>query len=201
MLFTVWRKLPWLRDARLVVPWTLRIAARRVWRHTARERRGAAVRALFLARARGFALTARDPGFDVDVAKALEAIPDVSPSSRVILTLHYVDGLPLAEVAEELGVSLGTASRGSPMGSCSCGTGWGRSEVERETPVELELTVVRDLVVLGSTSVSTFSFRLKISPPSAAKPPFISESDASLSPNAGASTVLDRKCGAKPPPK
>ena len=32
----------------------------------------------------------------------------VSPSSRVILTLHYVDGLPLAEAAEELDVSLGT---------------------------------------------------------------------------------------------
>jgi RNA polymerase sigma-70 factor (ECF subfamily) len=109
VLFTVWRKLPWLRDARLVVPWTLRIAARRVWRHTARERRGAAVRALFSRELAASPRAARDPGFDVDVAKALEAIPDVSPSSRVILTLHYVDGLPLAEVAEELGVSLGTA--------------------------------------------------------------------------------------------
>jgi RNA polymerase sigma-70 factor, ECF subfamily len=108
VLFTVWRKLPWLRDARLVVPWTLRIATRRVWRHTARERRWAAVRALFSREVAASPGAAKDPGFDADVAKALAAIPDVSASSRVILTLHYVHGLPLAEVAEELGVSPGT---------------------------------------------------------------------------------------------
>ena len=105
VLWIVARKLPWLDEPDAFRAWVYRIAAREATRHAARERRRWWVRPLEdIERLRVE---------DAPVANALvEAIPSllerVSPPSRAVLVLHYLDEIPLEGVAAMLGIPLGT---------------------------------------------------------------------------------------------
>lgn len=102
------RKIGWLDEPALFRPWCYRIATREAFRRMRRDRRW------------------RDQIRDDATLAALAAVPDeppaepdlllrlpqllsrVSPASRAVLALHYLDGLTLAETADVLATSMGT---------------------------------------------------------------------------------------------
>lgn len=104
----IYRKLYWLRDPELFRPWAYRIASREVVRQLKRRRRwpeqfdadfSPEQVASEMAAARDEEWAGRLP----------ELLSKVSPASRMVLVLHYLDEMPLAEVADVLGLPLGTA--------------------------------------------------------------------------------------------
>ena len=87
----------------LTVGWLVGVARHKLvdhWRRAERERRGLGV----IGRA---AEPAEDPWDEhLDVAAAHAALSRLSAPHRAALTLRYLDGLPVAEVAGQLGRSL-----------------------------------------------------------------------------------------------
>lgn len=102
VLWTICRRLGTLNDARLFRAWAHRIAMRSAWKAINRKRRDERREVFVDLDSLAGAITAPD---GVDLAAMLR---DVSPASRVVLTLHYVDGLTLEATAAELGVAPGT---------------------------------------------------------------------------------------------
>jgi len=103
----VWRKLRWLREPELFRPWVYRIASREAFRRLRKER--------FWARLQGEPRLASLPVVEPPEPvprEWLEALPGrlaaVSPSSRAVLLLHYLEGLTLDEVAVVLALPPGT---------------------------------------------------------------------------------------------
>ena len=105
-LLIVARKLQWLDRPEAVRPWAYRIAARTAMKALRAERR----RFLLI-----------DRGADVEAAQALivepppdlaerlpELVASVSPASRAVLLLHFMEGLPLQAVSDILEIPLGT---------------------------------------------------------------------------------------------
>lgn len=101
VLFTICRRLGTLNDARLFRPWAHRIAMRAAWRALNRRRRERAREATVDLET----LPATIPESNIDVAARLGS---VSPASRLVLALHYLDGMTLEATAAELGVAPGT---------------------------------------------------------------------------------------------
>ena len=103
----IWRKLFWLRDPAVFRPWAYRIASREAFRRLRKHR--------FQAKMLGHEallaeLPAREvPPFPHGWAEALPGLLAlVSPASRAVLILHYLQGMTLNEVADILEVSPGT---------------------------------------------------------------------------------------------
>jgi len=108
VFFRIYRKLRWLRDPALFRPWAYRIATREAFKTLRRERRWSEqVRDEAVLHA----LPAADDG--PRPSELIERLPQLvarlSPASRAVLLLHYLDELPIEEVAAVLGVSAGTA--------------------------------------------------------------------------------------------
>jgi RNA polymerase sigma-70 factor (ECF subfamily) len=103
----IWRKLGWLRDPEVFRPWAYRIASREAFRRLRKHRAGARL-------LRDETLLAELPAPEVppfprEWAEALPGLLDrVSPSSRAVLILHYLQGMTLNEVADILEISPGT---------------------------------------------------------------------------------------------
>lgn len=101
VLFTICRRLWTLNDARLFRPWAHRIATRAAWKFINRRRRE------FLRTE-----SIDDPSLPVVVdpgRQDLRALLErVSPASRIVLMLHYLEGKTLEATATELGVAPGT---------------------------------------------------------------------------------------------
>ena len=103
----IYRKLYWLRDPELFRPWAYRIASREVVRQLKRERRWPAQLDEDFALEQIAAETRE--AFEPELAERLpELLSKVSPASRMVLVLHYLDEIPLAEVAAVLGLPIGT---------------------------------------------------------------------------------------------
>ncbi len=103
----IWRKLRWLRDPELFRPWVFRIASREAFRRLKKER--------FWSQRVGDApihMIAEDEPPECVLPEWLEQVQNhlaaVSPGSRAVLLLHYVQGLSLEEVAGVLALSPGT---------------------------------------------------------------------------------------------
>lgn len=102
VLFTICRRLWTLNDARLFRPWAHRIATRAAWKLINRRRRE----------------NRRTEPIEDDSLPAIIAEPydqdlvpllaRVSPASRIVLVLHYLEGKTLEATAAELGVAPGT---------------------------------------------------------------------------------------------
>lgn len=103
----IYRKLVWLRAPEFFKPWAYRIASREAFRRLKRERR----------RADGSQLEVQPE--DLPAPNATQEPPEladhmsevvacVSPASRAVLVLHYWHDLRLEEVADILGLPLGT---------------------------------------------------------------------------------------------
>lgn len=103
-LMQIYRKITWLREPTLLLAWAFRIASREAFRKLRVRQRLSET-----------ALDDADPvetePLDRDVV-LLEALPrhlaSISPASRSVLTLHYVEELSLSEIADILGLSQGT---------------------------------------------------------------------------------------------
>jgi RNA polymerase sigma-70 factor (ECF subfamily) len=104
VLLTIARKLTWLDEPAAFRPWAYRIASRAALKYAAREKRvwpfesvGEIVESLA-------ATEPPSPDF-------LDRIPDLlsrlSPRSRVVLALHYLEELRLEDVAAVLDIPLG----------------------------------------------------------------------------------------------
>jgi RNA polymerase sigma-70 factor (ECF subfamily) len=103
----IWRKLRWLRDPEVFRPWAYRIASREAFRRLRKHRvqaRALGEEALLAA------IPAREaPPFPQEWADALPGLLAlVSPASRAVLILHYLQGMTLNELADVLEVSPGT---------------------------------------------------------------------------------------------
>jgi RNA polymerase sigma-70 factor (ECF subfamily) len=104
----IYQKLGWLREPALFRPWCYRIATREAFRFLKRDRRWAdQLRDRELLEA-----VAAPPGEGPAEPALLARLPDlllqVSPASRAVLALHYLDGRTLEESAAILGLAVGT---------------------------------------------------------------------------------------------
>ena len=100
----VWRGLPGLRDADRFEPWL-----HQVLRNRCRDllRRRGRVREIAIA---DHDAIAPDPGdARIEQTAVLAAFDRLSVDDRRILALHHLEGRPLAEVARDLGIPVGTA--------------------------------------------------------------------------------------------
>ena len=99
-LITIVRKIGWLNDPSLFRAWAYRIASREAFR--------------LLRKSRRFTDPVDDIAFvDVPVdpwqrERLLASLERLSPASRAVVTLHYLEELPLADVAAVLELPLGT---------------------------------------------------------------------------------------------
>jgi len=100
----IYRKLRWLREPELFRPWAYRIATREAFKHLKRERRWSeqSVDEAVLA---DLPVLPRDALAPVMLA---QLVAQISPASRAVIVLHYLHELPLDEVADVLGIALGT---------------------------------------------------------------------------------------------
>ena len=100
------RNLKWLREADLIRRWAYRIASRASFACLKRERRYS-----------HFETEGASPDEVVSPSEpaaqlfrdVLDLLEEVSPASRAVLTLHYVEDLPIEEAAAILDISVGTA--------------------------------------------------------------------------------------------
>ncbi len=106
VLVILCRQLVWLREPRLFRAWSYRIASREALRRLGRERRVPLTEVGALERLPGVALP--DP-VRRDLAARLPAlVAELTPACRPVLALHYLEELTLPEVADILGLPLGT---------------------------------------------------------------------------------------------
>ncbi len=99
-LIAIVRKLGWLSDPSLFRPWAYRIASREAFR--ALRRRGRVEEPID--DTTSFA-EPRDPWLRERLLASLERL---SPASRAVISLHYLDEMPLSEVAAVLDLGIGT---------------------------------------------------------------------------------------------
>jgi RNA polymerase sigma-70 factor (ECF subfamily) len=100
----IYRKIRWLREPDLLRPWAYRIATREAFKHLKRERRWAdkAEDELVL-----LDLPA-PPRDELAPEMITQLVERLSPASRVVIVLHYLHEMPLAEIAEVMGIAVGT---------------------------------------------------------------------------------------------
>ncbi|MEK7833238.1 MAG: sigma-70 family RNA polymerase sigma factor [Acidobacteriota bacterium] len=100
----IYRKLRWLREPELFRPWAYRIATREAFKLMKRERRwsDSSVDETVL---EDLPTPVRDALTPELVSQLVE---QVSPASRVVIVLHYLHEMQLDEVADVLGLALGT---------------------------------------------------------------------------------------------
>jgi RNA polymerase sigma-70 factor, ECF subfamily len=100
----IYRKIRWLREPELLRPWVYRIATREAFKHLKRERRWTDK-----AEDESVLLDLPAPSRD-DLAPEMIAqlVERLSPASRAVIVLHYLHEMPLAEIAEVMGVAVGT---------------------------------------------------------------------------------------------
>jgi RNA polymerase sigma-70 factor (ECF subfamily) len=106
----VYRKLRWLRDPASVRPWLYRMATRHALRMS-RTRSRRLESQLADEEWAQIARHATEGSLERSLTseQARDAIAKLPPISRAVLSLHYLEALPLADVARVLGVPAGTA--------------------------------------------------------------------------------------------
>lgn len=102
VLLIICRKLGWLRDPELLLPWAYRIASRAAFRRLRAERTW---REEALDDSSDFAAAPEQAMFDGEL---LQHIEELSPGSRAVISLHYLEELSLADISDVLELPLGT---------------------------------------------------------------------------------------------
>ena len=104
----IYRKIRWLREPELLRPWVYRIATREAFKHLKRERRWADKtedESVLL----DLPAPSRDELAPEMIAQLVaQLVERLSPASRAVIVLHYLHEMPLAEIAEVMGVAVGT---------------------------------------------------------------------------------------------
>lgn len=105
VFLSICRNLRHLREPRVLRPWAYRIASRRAMRVARRERRQAGLSLEEV----GVEPVTEPPRYDPGTVAELPALlTRLSPASRAVLSLHYLEELSLQETADVLGVPVGT---------------------------------------------------------------------------------------------
>lgn len=104
----VHRKLRWLRDPALFDAWVYRIASREVMRRIQAERRGRAVTDPDVTIEDMAAASPPETFMPELLPRLPELVARLSPASRIVIVLHYLQDRSLSEVAEILEISAGT---------------------------------------------------------------------------------------------
>ena len=128
----IYRKLGWLQQAELFRPWAFRIASREAFKRLKKEKHwNEQVRDEIILEALPTEPASHE--FDAELVEQLPTlIARVSPSSRAVLLLHYMEELPLGEVSEVLGIPLGTAKSRLAYGLASLRRVIGDSSTQRK---------------------------------------------------------------------
>jgi RNA polymerase sigma-70 factor (ECF subfamily) len=101
----IFRKLPFLREPTVFLPWCFRIASRIAFSHLKRARRWQPLEDVPPEQ-----LAALEPNLgELPDEAFLNLLDRVSPASRAVLLLHYQHGLSLEESAAILDIPIGTA--------------------------------------------------------------------------------------------
>ena len=105
----IYRKIGWLENAEVFRAWAYRIASRETFKHLKKERRWAERIDEEVLQT----IPARNEKGEIYEPELIEKIPELlsalSPASRAVLILHYLDEMSLSETAAVLGINLGTA--------------------------------------------------------------------------------------------
>lgn len=108
VFLSIYRKLRWLRDAEVFRPWAYRITTRAALRRLGQERRRSE-RSVGDAPLLAIAAAPSREEFAGEEAEDFHRLVErASPASRAVLVLYYLHGMSLEEVADVLGVPLGT---------------------------------------------------------------------------------------------
>jgi RNA polymerase sigma-70 factor (ECF subfamily) len=105
VLLLIYRKLQWLRAPELFRPWAFRIASRAAFRHLKRRQR---LSEDLQANTSMEDVPDTPAAFDEGRFQDLLATNGISPACSAVLTLHFQEQMPLAEVAAVLELPLGT---------------------------------------------------------------------------------------------
>lgn len=97
----IYRKIGWLNNPELFLPWVYRIATRETFRILKKRSRW---REETLEEVAVDTVPARTPADELDPAM----LDRVSPASRAVLMLHYLEDLSINETADVLDISVGT---------------------------------------------------------------------------------------------
>lgn len=103
----IFRKVRWLREPELFRSWAYRIASREAFRRLRKERgQGQRVGEEVL---EGVAAETEESEFPAEWrARVPQMLDEVTPASRAVLALHFLEEMPLDEVAAVLEIPLGT---------------------------------------------------------------------------------------------
>lgn len=104
----IYRKVGWLSDPKLFRPWAYRITSRECFRYLKKEKRWKPqIRDEETLRS----IEAPTAGeLDIETIRRLPGLlSNMSPASRAVLVLHYLDELTLSETTAILDISTGTA--------------------------------------------------------------------------------------------
>jgi RNA polymerase sigma-70 factor (ECF subfamily) len=107
-LVTIWDELPRLRDPQRFEAWTYRLIVRASTAQARRERRGGPIIRLLPDDA-DVSPAADDIGSVADRDQVERGFQRLTPDQRAILVLQHYVGLSLAEIADVLGIPVGTA--------------------------------------------------------------------------------------------
>jgi RNA polymerase sigma-70 factor (ECF subfamily) len=99
-LIAIVRKIAWLHDASLFRAWAYRIASREAFRLLRKNRR-------FTDPVEETSFT-EEPSDPWQRERLLSSLEHLSPASRAVVTLHYLEEMPLTDVAAILELPLGT---------------------------------------------------------------------------------------------
>ena len=102
----VYRNLKWLRDPELFMPWTYRIASRACFKFVRHDRRFPRADEGSIPLEEIAAVSERELKLFCELPELLEKI---SPASRAVLNLHYLEEFSIQEVAAILEIGVGTA--------------------------------------------------------------------------------------------
>ncbi len=105
VFLSIVKNLYWLREPGVFRPWVFRIASRQAFRCLRRERRQPKIDSDFIMQSVREEQADERPDRE-RLGQALELIVETSPASRAVLSLHYIDGMTLQEVADILEISL-----------------------------------------------------------------------------------------------
>ena len=100
-LVAIVRKIAWLSDPSLFRAWAYRIASREAFRLLKKQRR-------YVEHVGDDAITDDPPADPWQRERLLASLDKLTPASRAVITLHYLDEMPLSEVAAVLDLSIGT---------------------------------------------------------------------------------------------
>jgi RNA polymerase sigma-70 factor (ECF subfamily) len=100
----IYRNLRWLREPEVFRPWAYRIASREAFKHLKRERRRSD-QSVDETALEELPVPSQDPLTPEIIA---QLVAQVSPASRAVIVLHYQHEMPLVEIADVLGLALGT---------------------------------------------------------------------------------------------